>query len=126
MKNEFTSKRISRLVIFLSFLIAAVCGIESYDNYDGWKTYKERYHVSAVKYDTAIRQCSNINDSISRDFCINQVAILSHDDLIKSVDYWSSLRRNIKWWFGLQLSLLILYFGIRWVWTGKVRDKTTP
>lgn len=124
MFNEITSKRIERFVIFLSIAIAVVCGFDTYKNYDDWKTYAEKSKASGIKYDEQMYKCAQVDDEKLRMDCSTTALRWSKtgEYLEKSLEYKEDMKLSVKRWIVIQLTLLALYFGMRWVWTGRVKS----
>ena len=124
MTNENTGKRVQRFVILLSIVIAVVCGIDTYRNYEGWTKFSNNYEKSTQILATQMEKCALISQTLKRKICEDFAGRynFSSEYFIKAHDFKKDMEQSITRWIALHLAVLILYFGMRWVWTGRIKN----
>jgi len=125
------AERIKRLVIFLSAILSILCAFDAFGKYDKWKINDEKIATAEAKDEKQREEC----------YANKEVADMSQEVLLRCyesiqqnmrsisgyvndrVEYKQDLELSVKRWILLQASLLILYFGVGWIWTGRLKNK---
>jgi hypothetical protein len=110
----------------MSVLIAVVCGIDTYQNYEGWQKSQKNYVKAQEIYDVNMGNCEKEITEIKKKICKSFYDFIPHPStyFLKEIEFKEDLNKSIKRWLAFQMGLLVMYFGMRWVWTGKVKSKT--